>query len=91
MQVIANKLIVMKKGLLILVFSVIPAAFLSAQVGIGTTSPDSKSILDLSSSSKGLLFPRLSGVQMNGIATPPAGLTVYNTDTGCLCTYNGSA
>lgn len=63
--------------------------FLTAQVGIGTNSPSSKAVLELNSTTKGLLFPRLSGVQMSAIASPPAGLTVYNIDSACLCTYNG--
>ena len=61
---------------------------LFAQVGIGTTNPDNSSILDISSSSKGLLIPR---VQINNeydrsvINNPARSLIVYNSEkTGTL-------
>jgi len=56
----------------------------SAQVGIGTNNPDSSSILDVSSNSKGLLFPRLTSSQRDAITLPANGLTIYNTTTNVL-------
>jgi len=50
-----------------------------AQVGIGTTTPDTSSILDISSTSKGLLMPRLTTSQRDGIVSPAEGLMIYNT------------
>lgn len=52
----------------------------TAQVGIGTTTPDASSILDVESSDKGVLIPRLNTTQINAIANPANGLMVYNTD-----------
>ena len=49
-------------------------------VGIGTTSPSSSAILDLSSTKSGALVPRLSTAQMNSISAPAKGLLIYNTD-----------
>lgn len=49
-------------------------------VGIGTTKPDQSAILDLSSSNKGLLMPRLSLQQRSAIQNPANGLIVYQTD-----------
>src|SRR5690606_33991785 len=49
-------------------------------VGIGTTNPDKSAILDLSSSEKGLLLPRLSLQQRTSIENPANGLMVYQTD-----------
>lgn len=49
-------------------------------VGIGTTKPDQSAILDLSSSSKGLLMPRMSLQQRTAIESPAKGLIVYQTD-----------
>ena len=60
------------------------------QMGLGTTSPATTSVLDLSSSSKGLLTPRMTTLQRNAIASPAIGLIVYNTDDATLNTYNGS-
>lgn len=55
----------------------LPAA---AQVGIGTIAPDAKAALDIASTDKGLLVPRLTAAQRGAITTPPAGLLVYQTD-----------
>ena len=60
------------------------------QIGLGTTSPATTAVLDLSSSSKGLLTPRMTTLQRNAIASPAIGLIVYNTDDATLNTYNGS-
>ncbi|MDO6429351.1 hypothetical protein Q4E93_02045 [Flavitalea sp. BT771] len=75
-----------------------PFAFLAfscaafAQVGIGTTAPDASSILDLTSTSQGLLPPRMTTAQRTAIASPATGLLVYQTDgTPGFYYYNGSA
>ena len=49
-------------------------------VGIGTTTPDARAALDIRATDKGLLVPRLSAAQRTGIAAPPQGLMVYQTD-----------
>lgn len=54
----------------------------TAQVGIGTPTPDASAQLDVSSTSKGFLPPRLTGSQRNDIASPAAGLIIYCTDCG---------
>lgn len=52
-----------------------------AQVGIGTTNPDVSSILDVVSTDKGILIPRMTASERLTIATPIAdGLMVYQTD-----------
>lgn len=63
----------------------------AGRVGIGTGSPDSKAILDVSSTTQGVLFPRLTTTQQNAITSPSTGLIIFNTDTAGLCEYNGSA
>ncbi|MDB5200644.1 MAG: hypothetical protein JWQ27_53 [Ferruginibacter sp.] len=64
-------------------------------VGIGTTSPASSAQLDVRSTSKGFLPPRMTAAQRNAIAAPVAGLMVYCTDCGTNGGepqyYNGSA
>ena len=59
------------------------------KVGIGTTSPNSSSLLDVSSTTKGFLPPRMSTTQINAISSPAEGLTVYNTVLSTLCFFNG--
>ena len=49
-------------------------------VGIGTTMPDSSAILDITSTDRGLLIPRMSKIQRLSIPSPAAGLLVYQTD-----------
>lgn len=61
--------------------------FLSAQVGIGTITPDASSVLEVSSTKSGVLFPRLTSAQRNLIVNPAAGLLIYNTDKN-LFEYN---
>lgn len=63
---------------------------LNAQVGIGTETPDGSSLLDLTSTDKGLLLPRLTASQRDAISSPAEGLLVYNLDSKCLNVWNGS-
>ncbi|MBU6120408.1 beta strand repeat-containing protein [Hymenobacter siberiensis] len=69
-----------------------PAAFAqTGSVGIGTTTPAASAALDVSSTSKGLLPPRLTQAQRDAIASPAAGLTLYNTTTGKFNIWNGTS
>ncbi|MBF9223092.1 hypothetical protein I2H31_18460, partial [Hymenobacter sp. BT662] len=51
----------------------------SAQVGIGTTTPNAAAALDITSVGKGLLIPRLDSAARVAIANPPTGLMVFQT------------
>jgi hypothetical protein len=53
-------------------------------VGIGTSSPKPSAVLDISSSNKGVLFPRLSIAQRLTITNPANGLHIFNTDVNSL-------
>lgn len=65
--------------------------FAGAQsIGIGTTAPDKSAQLDISSTSKGLLIPRMTSGQRLAIATPVPGLMVYETTTNAFWFYNGT-
>lgn len=60
----------------------LPCHLLTAQnVGIGTTTPHASAQLDITSTTKGLLIPRMTGAQRVAIATPPVGLMVIQTNT----------
>jgi hypothetical protein len=65
--------------LLFFFFSI--SQLISAQVGIGTSNPNASSILDLISSSQGLLAPSMTTVQRDAIISPATGLLIYNTST----------
>ncbi len=61
------------------------------RIGIGTTTPDNSSLLDVKSTSRGFLPPRMTTVQQYAISSPAEGLMVYNTDQQALMVYCGSA
>lgn len=72
---------------------IIPFLFFSlfsvnAQVGIGTTSPDASSAVDISSTDKGMLTPRLTTAQRTAILNPAEGLFVYDTDEDAFYYYD---
>lgn len=60
-------------------------------VVIGGTSGNANAILDIQSTTKGILMPRLTTIQINAISSPTAGLVVYNTTLATLCFYNGTS
>jgi Protein of unknown function (DUF1566) len=51
-----------------------------AQVGIGTSSPNPSAALEVNSSSKGMLVPRMLEAQKNAILAPAQGLLIYQTN-----------
>jgi hypothetical protein len=53
---------------------------LNAQVGIGTNTPDNSAMLEVNSTNRGFLTPRMTLVQRNAITTPQSGLLIYQTD-----------
>lgn len=61
-----------------------------AQVGVGTITPDASSVLDVSSTTQGMLTPRMTTAQRTAIATPADGLIVYDTDLKAFHYYNSS-
>jgi hypothetical protein len=67
-----------------------------AQVGIGTSSPDSSARLQIdanaATNAKGFLLPRVTATQKGGIVSPATGLIVYQTDgTQGFYYYDGSS
>jgi hypothetical protein len=53
-----------------------------AQVGVGTVSPDVSSALDVVSTTKGFLPPRMDATQRDAIVSPATGLIIFCTDCG---------
>jgi hypothetical protein len=61
------------------------------RVGIGTSIPNQSAVLDISSTTKGLLLPRMTKAERNAI-TKVAGLMIYQTDnTPGLRVCNGAS
>ncbi|CAN5783622.1 hypothetical protein BH10BAC3_BH10BAC3_18000 [soil metagenome] len=89
MKIKSNNLIekIMKKLVLLSACSFLVSVVCHGQnVGIGTTSPNASALLDINSTTKGLLVPRMAKTQMNAIASPAAGLIIYNTDDSSFYT-----
>jgi len=63
----------------------------TGSLGINTMTPDSSSLLDLSSTTKGFLPPRMSTTEMNAISSVATGLMVYDTTTNQWMGYNGTS
>jgi hypothetical protein len=59
----------------------------SGRMLVGSGTPNAKAILTLTSTTLGFLPPRMTGAERDLIATPPAGLVVYNTTTNKLNVY----
>jgi hypothetical protein len=62
----------------------------SGNVGIGATA-NASAILDAQSTTKGVRMPNMTTTQKNNIASPAAGLMVFDTTLAKLCVYSGSA
>jgi hypothetical protein len=60
-------------------------------VGIGVTSPDASAKLEISSTTQGVLFPRMTTTQRGNIASPADGLVIYNTTDNKLQVRAGGA
>jgi Chaperone of endosialidase len=80
----------MKQFLFTIITTTLISMANAQNVGIGTTTPNSSAILDVSSTTKGMLMPRMSTTQRNAIVSPAQGLTILNTDDKCIDIYDGT-
>jgi trimeric autotransporter adhesin len=90
----------MKKITLLLLFTSLVTASTLAQntfpatgsVGIGTNTPNAASLLEVKSTTKGILIPRMTITQRNAIVSPVVGLMIFQTNsTPGLYYYSGTA
>jgi hypothetical protein len=61
---------------------------MNAQLGLGTNTPDPSSVLDLVSTNKGLISPRMTNTERDSIHNPATGLLIYNTTNSRFNYYN---
>lgn len=73
-------------------FLLMAPLFLSAQVAVNTdgSTADPSAMIDVKSTSKGALIPRMTTTQRTGISNPATGLLVFDTDSQAFWFYTGS-
>jgi hypothetical protein len=71
--------------------AVVLTATTYAQVGIGTTTPEASAALDITSTTKGLLPPRMTTNERDLISSAATGLIVFNTTLNTLQINEGDA
>ncbi len=84
----------MKKLSITILLAILVSTQIIAQgVAINTdgTSSDASAMLDVKSSNKGLLPPRMTTVQRDAIVSPANGLTIYNITSECMNYYMGGS
>jgi hypothetical protein len=62
----------------------------SGQMMVNTTTPNASAQLQVDSTTRGFLPPRMTTLEKNAIATPASGLMVYDTNLARPCFYNGA-
>ena len=60
-------------------------------VGIGVASPSASAVLQVDSTTKGMLPPRMTTTQRDAITSPATGLIVYDTTVNKISVYNGTS
>ena len=59
-------------------------------VGIGTASPNANAILDLTSTTKPFMPPRMTEAERDAVSSPTAGMVIYNSTDDVLNFHDGS-
>ncbi len=66
------------------------SANIYSQVGIGTLTPNASAMLDVESTTKGLLTPRMTSAERTAISNPANGLLVYDTTENAFYFYKSA-
>lgn len=65
--------------------------YLAGATGIGASSPNASALLEIASTTQGVLIPRMTTTQRNAIGSPADGLIIYNTTTNAFTVRANSA
>ena len=83
--------IIMKEKIVFIVLLFLSNCNLNAQnIGINNPVPDASAVLDIVSTNKGLLVPRLTSLQRLTIPAPATGLLVFDTSVNSFFYFDGS-
>ncbi len=63
---------------------------LAQNIGIGVNPPDGSAMLDITSTNRGLLIPRMTSANINAISNPAKGLLVYDSTQNQLLVNMGT-
>ncbi len=80
----------MKRIIFIFFLIAAPAAFAQVKIGDNPTTISPGAALEIESTNKGFLPPRMTTAQRDVISNPVNGLTIFNATTNCLNIYNAS-
>lgn len=69
---------------------VVPALSQSVAINTDGSGPDASAMLDVSSTSKGMLMPRMTSTERESISSPASGLMVYDNTESAIYYYAGS-
>lgn len=67
------------------------SAQVDAKIGNNPGNKAPSAVLELESTTKGFLLPRMTGAQMNAISAPANGLAVYNMTESCVFVYRNTS
>lgn len=86
-------LTIMRKSILsvLILFAVLPSFSQGLAVNSTSATADASAMLDVSSTTKGILIPRMTTVERTAITSPATGLTVYDNSLNQFYFYNGTA
>ena len=77
--------------LLFINFSFLGHSQQNVSISDAPMTPDASSVLDVFSTSKGLLIPRMTSVQRLAINNPANALMVFDTDSSCFLFYRSTS
>lgn len=84
----------MKKISTLLLSALLACLFISAQQGVAIntdgSSPHASAMLEIKSTNRGLLIPRMTSGERGAIVSPALGLLVYETTTNAIWAFNGT-
>ena len=80
-----------KLTILIAIFTTFATTAQSVGINADGSAANASAMLDIKSTTKGFLPPRMDSTARNAIASPAAGLTIYNTTIKAFQVYNGTA
>ncbi len=83
----------MKNQIILLTILLAISLSVSAQISISTdgSEPDSSAVLDVKSTTQGVLLPRMTNEERDAIHNPATGLIIYNIEELIIQVFDGTS